>query len=145
MFFETNSKSARQTEEIGKKFSGKLTGGDVLALEGDLGSGKTTFVKGLLRGLGIKKNVTSPTFLIIKKYEISKPKASIKELYHLDCYRLKNYKEILALGFGDILRDKSAVVAIEWAGKIKKALPGKLIEISFKWIDKNERKIIAKG
>jgi len=145
MFFETSSKSARQTEEIGKKFSGKLTGGDILALEGDLGSGKTTFVKGLLRGLGVKKNVSSPTFLIIKKYEINKPGVPIKELYHLDCYRLKNYKEILALGFDDILRDRSAVAVIEWAGKIKKALPEKLIEISFKWIDKNERKIIAKG
>lgn len=116
----------------------KLRGKVVISLVGNLGGGKTTFVQGLAKGLGIKEKITSPSFVLIKKYKI--PKRS-KILYHIDCYRLKTPKEILDLGFEEILSQKNALIVIEWADKIKRILPKKRLEIKFKYIDKNKREI----
>lgn len=111
------TRSRKETEKLGQKIAQLLKGGEVLALVGELGSGKTTFVKGLAKGLGIKQPVTSPTFVLIKVYPITKHK-TIKQLVHVDCYRLPGI-EFNKIGLADYLNQTDTVVAIEWAEKIK--------------------------
>ncbi|MBI4050662.1 MAG: tRNA (adenosine(37)-N6)-threonylcarbamoyltransferase complex ATPase subunit type 1 TsaE [Candidatus Doudnabacteria bacterium] len=119
--------SQAQTRKLAASLAKKLKGGGILALYGPLGSGKTTFVKGLTRALGIKSRIISPTFVIIGKY----PLAQAHTFYHFDLYRLKNTKELEELGFSEIISGKKAVVAIEWPGKVKKLLPKKTIRLQF--------------
>lgn len=114
----------------------------VLSLEGKLGTGKTTFIQGLAKGLGVEESVTSPTFLIIKKYKL-KHSSSFHSFYHVDCYRLESPQELLRLGIEDIFKDPKAVVAVEWGQKVKSILPERVIVIKFKHISKGERKITA--
>jgi tRNA threonylcarbamoyladenosine biosynthesis protein TsaE len=118
----------------------------IIALEGDLGSGKTTFTQGLAKELGIKQRITSPTFVIIKKYKIFNFQFSIfNYFYHIDCYRIKNPKEILILDFKEIISNPQNIIAIEWADRIKKIIPKDAIWIKLKFIDEKIRKIIIKN
>lgn len=105
----------------------------ILALFGDLGSGKTTFIQGLANGLGIKDKITSPTFVIMKSFRIQV--LEFKRFYHFDCYRLKNEKDVLALGWQEIIADPRNIVAIEWPEKIKNVLPKETIYLNFKFIN----------
>ena len=115
----------------------------IIALTGDLGSGKTTFIQGFCKGIGIKRRITSPTFVIMKKFSIFNFQFS--NLYHLDCYRIQKPKELLKLGLKEIINNPQNIVLIEWAEKIKKLLPRETIWIKFEHGKKeNERKIIAK-
>ena len=111
--------SFKQTQKIGENFAKEIlkmqtkTGAVVLGLQGNLGGGKTTFLQGFAKGLGIKEKILSPTYVILKRF---------KNFYHIDCYRLKNEKDILELDFKSILSDPKNIVAIEWPEKIKKVL-----------------------
>ncbi|HAR50189.1 hypothetical protein ER57_12915 [Smithella sp. SCADC] len=137
---EIISESARQTEEIACFIGRELREGDVLALSGELGSGKTCFTGGLARGLGVsdKYQITSPTFTLINEYP-----ARCK-LYHFDVYRLNSYSEFEDLGYEEYFCGKGIVV-IEWAEKIIQILPADAFFISFEYIDENKRKIVIKG
>ena len=129
------SSSTKQTFSFAKKFASQLKGGEILGLVGPLGAGKTVFVKGLAAGLGIKKKITSPTFVLMKIYPLKlRGKPAIKNLVHLDAYRIKQAKELLAIGVKDYIGHPDAVTVIEWAEKIKKILPKKarIIEIKHK-------------
>ena len=108
----------------------KNKGALIFGLVGDLGSGKTTFIQGFMRGLGIKKRITSPSFLIMRSYKLQA--TSYKKIYHIDCYRLKKPKELLVLGLREIFSDPENVILIEWADKIKKILPKEVIYLKFK-------------
>ena len=110
----------------------------LVCLEGDLGEGKTTFAQGVAEALGIKEAVTSPTFLIMKKYQAPRGKYN---LYHFDCYRVKDALEILDLGWEEFIKDKNNIVLVEWAEKIKKILPKDGIWIKFKFVDEGKRKV----
>ena len=132
----------------------KRTGALVIALYGNLGGGKTTFLQGFAKGLGIKENVLSPTFVIMKKFKPQKLSVLTNErpsksqdyyFYHFDCYRLNKAEDILELNFKEIISDPKNIVAIEWPEKIKKLLPKERIEIDFKFISENEREIIIKS
>jgi len=120
------TKNSKATENLGQLMAKELNGGETLALLGNLGAGKTTFLKGLAKGLGIKQTITSPTFVLIKVYPVKKK--NIKQLVHVDCYRLPAL-ELMAIGLNDYLNDPHTIVAIEWANKIK--LPPKTIAIKF--------------
>lgn len=109
--------SSAQTKALGLKIARQLKGGELLALTGNLGSGKTTFIKGLAKGLGVKDTITSPTFVLMKVYQ-AKHK-SIKQFVHVDCYRVPGV-ELKAIGLGDYLYQLDTVVAIEWAEKLPK-------------------------
>jgi len=111
----------------------------IIALKGDLGSGKTTFIQGLALGLKIKENILSPTFVIQKDFSLRLK--NFKNLYHIDAYRLKNPGELLELGFKDLIRNPENLIIIEWADKIKKILPRNIFKIEFKNLGKNRRKI----
>lgn len=114
----------------------------VIALVGDLGAGKTTFAQGFAKGLGIKQRMVSPTFLIMRKYQISKSK--FQNFYHVDVYRIHHPGELNILKFKDILRDPRNLVLIEWAERIKKILPPNTIWIKLQHKKENERAIEIK-
>ncbi len=114
----------------------------IIGLIGDLGSGKTIFTKGFAKGLGIKKVVTSPTFVIEKIYKLAAK--NYRHLIHIDAYRIEKPKEIIDLGFKDLAGDPHNIVLIEWANKIKKIMPRKSIFIFFETISDKKRKIIVK-
>ena len=121
----------------------KRSSAGVVALSGELGAGKTTFIQGFLRALGVKRRITSPTFLIFKSYTLNAKPYTL--VYHIDCYRLKNEKEILELGFKEIISSPENIVAVEWPERIKKVLPKNTIFINFKFIGKNKREIIIEN
>jgi len=127
------SKSVSDTKKIAKSLALKRKN-HVYALVGDLGAGKTTFVRAFLRALGVKSRITSPTFLIIRSYG---------NIYHIDCYRIDKPSELVKLGFKEILKNKNNIVLIEWAGRIRKLLPKNTQWIYFEHGKKeNERNII---
>lgn len=142
----TNSSS--QTKKLGEKFSKKILNkkekktAQVLALQGELGGGKTTFLQGFAKGLEIKEKILSPTFVVLKKFKLSAQ--DFKFFYHIDCYRIQKPKEILSLGFKKIISDPQNIVAIEWAEHIQETLPKKMILITFEFYNKNKRKITVK-
>jgi tRNA threonylcarbamoyladenosine biosynthesis protein TsaE len=130
------SKSVEETMELGAKLAGRLKKGDLVALIGDLGSGKTVFTKGIAKGLGVKKvsYVNSPTFVIIKEYAGRIP------LYHFDLYRLDRSSVIDAENFEEYFYG-DGVTVVEWADKISKILPERRIEVRMAVAGEGRRKI----
>jgi tRNA threonylcarbamoyladenosine biosynthesis protein TsaE len=110
----------------------------VLGLSGDLGSGKTTFVQGLAHALGIQNRIVSPTFILMRSYQIEDG-----IFYHIDTYRLDQNpeKELNGLGFEEICENSKNIVVVEWAEKVKSILPSDTIYISFEYLSDSERKI----
>ena len=128
--------SVQKTIEIGRKFAGKLKRGSVVALVGDLGSGKTVFTNGLAKGLGVRnaRYVNSPTFVIIKEYKGKLP------LYHFDLYRLDKHTSLDEMNYEEYFYG-DGVTVIEWADKIRNLLPEKYIEVKLSVIGENRRTI----
>ncbi len=127
--------STEETMKFGVKLAKRLQQKDVLTLEGDLGAGKTTFTKGLAKGLGISRNVNSPTFTIIKEYNGNLP------LYHMDVYRLYDTGE--DLGFDEYFYGEGVTV-VEWAHLIQDQLPSERLEISLFYEGEDTRMIELK-
>lgn len=143
---EIITKSAEETKKTGYELAQTIKQRSfskdalVIALEGDLGSGKTTFIQGLGEGLGVKENILSPTFVVQKDFQLDL--VNYKNLYHIDVYRLKHAGELLDLGFKDLIKNPENIVVIEWADRVKKLLPKKIIWIKFEHLGENKRKII---
>lgn len=115
----------------------------IIALSGDLGAGKTTFVQGFMKGAGIKRKITSPTFIIIKNYELRiKNYGDYKRIYHIDCYRIHRPKELLNLGIKEIFNSSQNIVLIEWPERLKNYLPKNVIRIKFQYGEKENERII---
>jgi tRNA threonylcarbamoyladenosine biosynthesis protein TsaE len=129
------SHSAEETFRAGRDEAAQIQAGDVLALVGDLGAGKTQWVKGLAAGLGSDAAVTSPTFTLIHEYGGGR-----LPLYHLDCYRLADAAELLGIGLDDYL-DGRGVVVIEWADKFPELIPATARWVRFKIGEGDEREI----
>ena len=129
-------KSEKEMDKFAACVAKRLKPGDVLALQGDLGSGKTTFTKGLAKAVGVKKSIQSPTFVLLRPYDTGKKIAKekcIKILVHVDAYRIDDPGELLDIGLAEFIDDPGAIVVIEWADKIKKILPrGRTKWIKFK-------------
>ena len=138
---ETISTSPKQTQEIAQDLAKCFKGGEVVALFGGLGFGKTTFIGGLARGLGLKRRITSPTFIMIRPYQTKIKKIPIT-FYHVDLYRTGS-DDLSQLGLEEIFGPDS-VVAIEWPGKIKKFLPPKRIDVKIESLDFETRRITIK-
>ena len=134
------SNSAADTIAYGRIFAGVLKGGDAVVLEGSLGGGKTTFVKGILEGLGYKKRVLSPSFTLLRQYELKN-----LAVYHLDLYRLE-FSDIFDLGIDDFLYSAKIITLIEWGNKMKSEVD-RYIKVEFIFSGENIRqlKISIKG
>jgi len=120
MAIDVTTNSANETVKFGQKFGSQLKGGEVVALYGNLGSGKTHLIKGIVAGLGAEdaaNEVTSPTFVLVNEY------SGRLEVYHLDAYRLDSIAQFEQIGFDDYCHPGS-VVLIEWADKVEQALAG---------------------
>lgn len=118
-------------------------GGDILALEGDLGSGKTTFIKGFAKALGIENEITSPTFVLLKKYRLRSPFKGIEFLVHVDCYRIDSAEDAESIGLFEYFGQKNCLLVLEWPNKVKNVLPGNIKQIKFEYINETTRKIIV--
>lgn len=136
---EAKTRSARQTQQVAKKFASRLKGGETIALYGDLGSGKTVFVQGLAKALGIKTRILSPTFIFVRSYPtlIDHKKLTF---HHVDLYRVDSLRDYQRLGLEELF-SKDSIVAIEWAEKIKDFLPKKRIDIKLNKVGNDARTI----
>lgn len=132
--------SQEQTREFATKFAFSLKPGDVVGLVGQLGAGKTQFVKGVARGLGYTENVASPTFVLMQIYSLPDKGQRIKQLCHVDAYRVASSHDILNTGIEEYLGRSDTVVVIEWSEKISDVLPSNIIYIEFFLITENENK-----
>lgn len=126
--------SAEETVNLGKKIGSRLKPGDILALSGPLGAGKTTLIQGIAEGLGVKDYVTSPTFILINEYPGPVP------LYHIDLYRLEEAAEIEELGLAEYF-EKPGVVVIEWAERLGDLLPENAQLVKIEVLGENKRRI----
>lgn len=130
MEYKITTRSEMETIEIAQNFESEKFPNMIICLDGELGSGKTVFTKGIANALGIQENITSPTFTIIKEYEGELP------LYHMDVYRLDGNTD--GVGIEEYFT-KGGVVVIEWSDTIKDILPEERLHIKFKVIDENKR------
>lgn len=165
--------NADETKDFAKDFAKNFNGGDILCLYGNLGSGKTTFVQGLAKGLGIKRRIFSPTFIIVRSYKLKNPrfvsnsakaaldkkaasfveaatkaesrgKQNSKFFYHIDLYRIQTKQDLLGVGIDEIFKDKDNIVAVEWAEKLFDLLPKKRIDVRLKYTEDDKREIEIK-
>lgn len=131
------SKSVSETHKIAENLLKNLNNTNLLCLYGELGAGKTTFVQGLAKGLGIKKRVISPTFVMMREYKIS----SCLILYHIDLYRVESENDLKSIDLEELWSDSKNLVVIEWAEKIKPILPKKRIDVKFSYVSQSKREI----
>ncbi|RMZ48702.1 tRNA (adenosine(37)-N6)-threonylcarbamoyltransferase complex ATPase subunit type 1 TsaE [Candidatus Marinimicrobia bacterium PRS2] len=124
-----------ETIKLGEQFADFIEGGDVFAFVGELASGKTTFIKGILKGLDFKKSVTSPTFTLVNEYDAKFP------VIHIDCYREDELERWIKLGLNDYFSDENIVI-IEWADKMQSLLPEDTFQVHFSHKSLNSREII---
>ncbi len=125
--FEFSTLSEDETIDLGHEFAKGLVAGDIIAIYGDLGSGKTEFVKGICEYYKVEEIVTSPTFTIVNKYNGTTSDAQVI-LYHIDLYRIDKESELLEIGFEEYLSDRTAITLIEWAEKTS-LIPDNAIQI----------------
>jgi tRNA threonylcarbamoyladenosine biosynthesis protein TsaE len=134
-----SSSSPQKTEQIGLSLGEILIKGDIIALSGELGTGKTTLVRGMAQGMGLEKeDVVSPSFTLVNEYRGHPP------LFHLDLYRLHDEKELLDVDFEAYIRGEGVVV-IEWADKISRAIPADALWITLRYVADERREIVAQG
>ena len=130
------SDSVEQTESIAADLAARLTGGECIALHGDLGAGKTQFVRGLVRGLGGNpRSVSSPTFVLLNIYDTGR-----LAVYHLDAYRVHAEEDFEGIGFSELL-EQAGVVVVEWAGRVAGLLPAERIDVKIDALDERNRAI----
>ncbi len=130
--FITNNE--QETEALGERFAAKLPDGTVVAMYGDLGAGKTAFVRGMARGMGLSCRVSSPTFTIVNEY------LGDRELIHFDMYRIEGADELFEIGWEDYL-NRGAVCAVEWSEKVEDAFFGDEIRVTIEKLGDTKRKI----
>jgi len=130
------SGSVAQTEQIAADFAAELRGGEVVALSGDLGAGKTQFVRGMVAGLGGPiRRVCSPTFMLLNIYQGGR-----LSVFHLDAYRVAGPDDFEAIGFAELL-EQGGVVAVEWGERVRALLPSLRIDVTLTPVDENQRVI----
>lgn len=142
---ETRSKSLEETREIARIFLNNLPKTEeralLVGLVGNLGSGKTTFTQQVAEILGVGEQITSPTFVIEKIYELPEAFSGFKKLIHIDAYRLDKGEELLKIGFEDIVKDKENLILMEWPERVEDALSPNYPKINFEFIDEETRSI----
>lgn len=128
---------------INKSQKAKSGNAVVIALSGDLGSGKTTLSQQIGKALGIEENLVSPTFVIMKRYELDNQ--AFKNLIHIDAYRLKNADELIKIGWQEIYSNKDNLIIIEWPEMVEGLIPSNAIKVKLSHINENTRHIICES
>ena len=144
MQFESHS--VAQTEQVAVDLARTLSAGDCIALEGELGAGKTQFVRGLLRGLGgDPRAVSSPTYVLLHIYDSAADDADRQRLplFHLDAYRVGGEEELEAIGFAELL-EQGGVVVVEWASRVSRSLPARHIQVDITSQGESDRLIVIR-
>lgn len=131
-----HSYSVLETEQIASNFAKTLQKGDIIAFRGNLGAGKTAFVRGLAAGLSVSGEVSSPTFALVHEYT-----GDTVTLYHFDMYRINDFEDLYSTGFFDYL-ETDAILAIEWSEQIQQVLPEHTITVEIQYVNDQERTII---
>lgn len=136
--------SSKETQLFAEKLARNMHGGEVICLYGDLGYGKTTFMQGFARGLGLEGRIISPTFIIMRSYQANSKiqDSRFKNFYHIDLYRINTEQEIIDLGLFELLNNSENIIAIEWPEKMGKLLPKNRIDIIFEYLGEDKRKIV---
>lgn len=129
--------STEETEKIGEKLAKKLKGTEVIALYGGMGAGKTAFVRGLSRKLGVINEVSSPTFAIVHEY------SGKYKIYHFDMFRVESWEDLYSTGFFDYINN--GILIIEWSENIESAIPESALKVTIKIENESERTIIIEG
>lgn len=133
----------KETATLAKKITRGLNGGEVILLQGELGAGKTTFVRGLAQAFGIKERIKSPTFVLMHHHKIKNAKFKINNFVHCDAYRVKRARELKDIGLLDWLGRPDTVTIVEWGEKIKPLLKGRrYMVIRFRHGNKENERII---
>ena len=132
------TKSEQETEDLGARIARELPDGSVVAFYGELGSGKTAFVRGMARGMGIDALVSSPTFTIVNEY------IGARSLFHFDMYRLGSADELFDIGWEDYLA-RNGVCAVEWSENVEDAFEGDEVVVTFRKLDGTTREITVEG
>lgn len=143
---EVITKSAIETRRVGELLAKEVTEGLVIALEGDLGSGKTNFVKGFAKGLGIKEKIISPTFVIMRRYAIpleNLKQKGLKNFYHIDCYRMNSSRDLKDADIESVINNPDNIVAVEWAQNIQNIIPNYALSVKLDYEDFTKRKIVV--
>lgn len=135
------TKSSLETQAFGSNFANQLKSGDVVLLFGELGSGKTTFAAGVAKGLGIKDRILSPTFVLVRQYEIPHPTPRTRNLYHVDLYRIEKQTEIKNLGLEELVDEDNSITVIEWADRLRNFSRDRVYKIYFKHLNGDRREI----
>ncbi|OQA03739.1 MAG: tRNA threonylcarbamoyladenosine biosynthesis protein TsaE [bacterium ADurb.Bin400] len=139
--------SEEATYKIAEEVLKGATGGDIFALQGDLGAGKTTFVKGIARALGIAATITSPTFVLFKEYSIPENQSAvpspIQKIVHVDAYRMHSIADAEAIGLPEYFERDDVMMFIEWPERIEQILPPRTKYLVFEYIDEKTRKVVS--
>lgn len=136
------TRSAEETRSLGKKLAAELKPGTLLCLAGDLGAGKTTLAQGLLEELGADKPYTSPTFVLMKLYDLARPTATgIARVYHCDAYRIDDPVDFERLGFAEWCADPEGLVLLEWPERVERILPKRYTRVTLRSLGEHEREI----
>jgi tRNA threonylcarbamoyladenosine biosynthesis protein TsaE len=144
-----HTSSPRETKKIGETIARKILvstkksskKASIIALLGDLGAGKTTFAQGFLRSLGVKRKITSPTFILFRKYPIRKK--NFRSVYHIDAYRLTSGDDLLLLGIREVVRDPQNIILIEWPERVSSIVPKGARKIRFSYGKKEGERNIS--
>lgn len=137
-----SSHSEEETFEIGADFSSRLQAGDVIAFYGELGAGKTEFIKGICQGMSVEEIVSSPTYTIVNQYTGEDRRRRAVDIYHVDLYRIENAGELIEVGLSELLADGNSIKLIEWAENAEVILPAERYDIYFVALDdENSRRI----
>lgn len=127
--------SVQETEQLASEFAKELKRGDVVAFTGGMGAGKTAFVRGLAKGLGVSGEVSSPTYAIVNEYR------GDPTLYHFDMYRVSSVEDLFTTGYFDYLDQGDSILAVEWSENITESLPEETIFVDMVPLSEQERKI----
>ena len=130
-------KNLEETKQFGREIAGKIKGGAVVCLEGDLGAGKTTLTKAIAAELGIDAfKVKSPSYTYFRKYKLDG-----RNLYHIDLYRITEFDDLMQHEMEELFEEKGAIIIIEWPNRIEELLPEKRITIKLKHLNEHEREV----
>lgn len=133
------SRSAAQTRRLGARLGSCLRGGNIVALQGDLGAGKTVFTQGIGRGWGATAPLISPTYVLIRRHERAQDKI---KLYHIDLYRINTAQEAIDLGLEELLGDPQTICVVEWANRAPKLFPDEHLWVTLRWLDEYRRALM---